>query len=114
MVTAFVTGDVVFLVLAVLFIVWHEPELAGITNGMAAAFLLVAGIVGHLDLLIAFGAAGVAATLIQWGRPRRRRRMKRVLGDKSRQLRTSLVRRMRQRQVHAPGWSPLPSPSPSR
>jgi hypothetical protein len=109
MVTAFVTADVAFLVLAVLFTVWHEPELAGITNGMAAALLLFAGIVGHLSLLIAFGAVGVAAVFLQWGGRGKRRRVKRVLGNKSRQLRDSLVRRMRQRQVHSPGWSPLPS-----
>ena len=109
MLAAFVTAGVAFLALAVLFIVRHEPELAGIANGIASALLLVAGIVGHLSLVIAFAAVGVATTLINGGGRRRRRRVKRVLGNKSRQLRRGLVRRMRERQGVRPGWSPSPS-----
>jgi hypothetical protein len=109
MVAAFSTAGVVSLVLGVLLIVRHELELAGIANGMASAFLLVAGIVGHFNLVIAFGAAGVAIAFIYWGGRRKRRRVKRVLGNKSRQLRGALVRRMRQRRVARPGWSPSPS-----
>jgi hypothetical protein len=112
MVVAFLTaGGVVFLALAGFFLLWHEPDLAGLVNGMASACLLAAGIVGHFNLTIALGAAGVAATFIRWGGPRRRKRVKRVLGDKSRQLRDGLMRRIRQRPVARPGWSPSPSPS---
>jgi hypothetical protein len=113
MVAAFVTAGAVFLLLAILFIVRHEPELAGLANGMALAFLLVAGVLGHVDVTIAFGAVGLVLTFIRWGGRRKRSRVKRVLGSKSRQLRLGLVRRMRQRQVARPGWSPSPSPSPS-
>ena len=111
MLAAFVTAGVVFLVLAVLFIVRHELELAAIANGMASAFLLVGAIVGHFNLAIAIAALGVAAAFIQWGGRRKRRRVKRVLGNKSRQLRSGLVRRMRPRRVARPGWAPSPSPS---
>ena len=109
MVSAFLAASVVFLALAALFVFWHEPELSGLANGMASACILAAGIVGHLNLVIALGAAGVAAAFIQWGRPRKRRRVKRVLGNKSRQLRDGLALRLRQRRVPRPGWSPAPS-----
>ena len=111
MVAAFLAASAVFLALAALFIFRHEPELAGLANGMAWSCILAAGIVGRLNLAIALGATGVAAAFIQWGRPRKRRRVKRVLGNKSRQLRDGLARRMRQRRVDRPRWSPSPSPS---
>lgn len=112
MVVAFLTaGGVLFLALVGLFLLWHEPELSGLANGMASACMLAAGIVGHFDPVIALGAAGVAAAFIRWSGPRKRRRVKRVLGEKSRQLRDGLMRRIRQQPVARPGWSPSPSPS---
>jgi hypothetical protein len=109
MLAAFLTASgVVFLALSLaLIIVWHEPELSGVAGGMASACILAAGIVSHINLVIALGAAGVAAAFIRWGGPRKRKRVKRVLGDKSRQLRDGLVR-LRQRRVTRPGWSPSP------
>ena len=110
MLAAFLTASgVVFLALSfALMIVWHEPELSGLAGGMASACILAAGIASHINLVIALGAAGVAAAFIRWAGPRKRRQVKRVLGDKSRQLRDGLVRRIRQRRVTRPGWSPSP------
>lgn len=108
---AFITLGVVFLVLAVFLMVRHEPELAGLVNGTASACLLAAGIIGHFKLTIALGAVGVALNFIGLGGPRRRKRVKRVLGNKSSQLRDGLARQMRRRRVARRRWSPSPSPS---
>jgi hypothetical protein len=110
MLAAFLTASgAVFLALSIaMMIVWHEPELSGLAGGMTSACILAAGIVSHINLVIALGAAGVATAFIRWGGPRKRKQVKRVLGDKSRQLRDGLVQRMRQRRVARPGWSQSP------
>jgi hypothetical protein len=91
-----------------LLVVWNEPELSLLAGSAASACILVAGVVSHINLAIALGAAGLATSRIRWGGPRQRRRVKRVLGHKSRRLRDGLVRRMHQRRVTHP------SPSPAR
>ncbi len=111
MLAALVTAGGVFLVVSLLFMARHEFDRARVANGMASAFLLVFGILSHLDLVIALGAFSLALVFIRRGGPRKRRRVKRVLGNKSRQLRSGLVRRLAQRRVDRPGWSPSPSPS---
>jgi len=98
-----------FLALQILMIVSREPELSGLAAAMCSACLLAAGIVGHFYLTIALGTAGLTIAFIRWGGPRQRRRVRRVLGDKSRQLRDGLVRRMHERRVAGPGLSPSPS-----
>jgi hypothetical protein len=75
---------------------------------------LAVGIVDRNPLIIGEAAAGLAAwAVFGWwnGRGKRRKRASKELGDESRQLRDGLVRRMRQRRVTRPGWSPSPSPS---
>jgi len=75
---------------------------------------LAVGILNHNPVLIGESAVGLAACAMFWwwnGRGKRRKRARRKLGDESRQLRDGLVRRMRQRRVTRPGWSPSPSPS---
>jgi hypothetical protein len=110
MLAAFLTGSgVLFLALQIMMIVWREPEISGLAGAMCSACVLAAGIVGHFYLTIAFGAAGLAILFFRWGGPRQRRRVRRVLGEKSRQLRDGLVRRMHQRRLARPGWSPSPS-----
>jgi hypothetical protein len=110
MLVAFLTASaLVFLALQIVLIVRREPELPALAGAICQAFLLAAGIVSHYSPTIAFGAAGLAVMFILWSGRRRRRRAKRVLGEKSRQLRGALVRRMHQRRVARPVWSPSPS-----
>ena len=98
-----IASGVVFLALSfALMIVWHEPELSGFAGAMCSVCCLAFGITSHVNVATWVGAAGVAAWLFRWGGPRQRRRVKRVLGDKSRQLRDGLVRRMHQRRVTRP------------
>jgi len=73
---------------------------------------LAVGILDRNPWLIGELAVGLASWAVFWwwnGRGKRRKRASRELGDESRQLRDSLVRRMRQRRVARPGWSPSPS-----
>jgi hypothetical protein len=110
MLAAFLTaGGVVFLALQIMLIVRREPEISALAGALCSACLLAAGIASHFYLTVAFGAVGLAIAFFWWGRPRRRRRVRRVLGEKSRQLRDGLLRRMHQRRVARPGWSPTPS-----
>ena len=73
---------------------------------------LAVGILDRNSWIIGEAAVGLAAWAAVWwwnGRGKRRKRASRGLGDESRQLRDGLVRRMRQRRVTRPGWSPSPS-----
>jgi len=109
MLAAFLTGSgLAFLAVQILMIVRREPELSGLAFGMCQACLLAAGIVSRFYPTITLGACGLACAFIWWGGPRRRRRVRRILGDKSRQLRDGLVRRLHQRRVVRPGWSLSP------
>src|SRR5215469_1208251 len=70
---------------------------------------MAVGILDRNPWLIGEEAAGLVVWAVFWwwnGRGKRRKRASRELGDESRQLRDGLVRRMRQRQVTRPGWSP--------
>ena len=90
---------------------WGRWYLAWLAGGLGSASFLAAGILGHFPLLIWISTAGIAGFLLWfwWGGPRGRKRTRKELGDESRRLRDALVRRMRQRRVTRPGWSPSPS-----
>jgi hypothetical protein len=81
-----------------------------VANGLASTSFLGEGILHHDALLISISTAGIVTFLLMfwWGGPRRRKRARKQLGDESRQLRDGLVRRMRQRRVIRPSWSPSP------
>jgi hypothetical protein len=84
--------------------------LSGLANGLASATFLAVGILQPFAPLIWISTANLVAFLLLfwWGGPRRRKRARKQLGDESRQLRDGLVRRMRQRRVTRPAWSPSP------
>ena len=84
-----------------------------VASGLCSASMLAAGILEHNTPLVLISAVGIMGFLLWFwrGGPRRRKRTRKRLGDESRQLRDGLVRRMRQRRVTRPGWSPSPSPS---
>lgn len=109
MITAFLTAAAVLFLAAsfALVIVWHEPEMAWLSSGMASVCVLLVGFASHSKAIIALGAAGIAAWLANSGRPRQRKRIKRVVGDKIRAIRARLTARMRRGAVR-----PEPSPSP--
>jgi hypothetical protein len=86
---------------------------AWLASGLASASFLALGILQHSAPLIWISTTNIVALLLWFwrGGPRRRKRAMKQLGDESRQLRDGMVRRMRQRRVTRPGWSPSPSPS---
>jgi hypothetical protein len=92
------------------FLAWGRRYLSWLASGLASASFLAAGILGHFPLLIWISTAGIVGFLLWfwWGGPRGRKRARKELGDESRRLRDGLVRRMRQRRVTRPGWSPSP------
>jgi hypothetical protein len=81
-----------------------------LAGGLAAATFLAIGILQPYAPLIWMSTVNFAVLLLGFwrGGPRRRKRARRQLGDESRQLRDALLRRMRQRRVTRPAWSPLP------
>jgi len=86
--------------------------LAALVAVLGLSCSLTVGILDRSPWVIGNAAAGLAAFAAFWwwrGRGKRRKRASRELGDESRQLRDGLVRRMRQRRVTRPGWSPAPS-----
>jgi hypothetical protein len=87
--------------------------LAGLVGMLCLSCGLALGILDRNAWIIGEAAVGLATWAVFWwwnGRGKRRKRASRALGDESRQLRDGLVRRMRQRRVTRPGWSPSPSP----
>jgi hypothetical protein len=85
--------------------------LAWLANGLASATFLAVGILQPFAPLIWISTANFVGLFLLWfwrGGPRRRKRARKQLGDESRQLRDGLVRRMRQRRVTRPAWSPSP------
>jgi hypothetical protein len=89
---------------------WH---LCVVASGLCSVSMLAAGILEHNTPLMWISTVGIVGFMLWFwrGGPRRRKRSRKRLGDESRQLRDGLVRRMRQRRVTRPGWSPSPSPS---
>jgi membrane protein implicated in regulation of membrane protease activity len=84
--------------------------LALVLDACAAGCILAYGILSHSAPLI--GVAGVLVVLILvafWRGPKRRDRVRKELGDESRQLRDGLVRRMRARRVTRRRAAPQPS-----
>jgi len=89
-----------------------QRYLGVLAAGLGSASMLAAGILEHDAPLIGISTGGIVGFLLWfWGGRRWRKRARKELGDESRQLRDGLVRRMRQRRVTRPVWSPSPSPS---
>jgi hypothetical protein len=85
MLVAFLVASEVALLAAsvALLLVWDEPGLSWLAGGLASVCALAVGFAAHSTLVKVLGAAAIAAWLIQLGRPRKRRRIKRALGAKS-------------------------------
>ena len=85
--------------------------LGALTSVAAWTVWLVFSITTHNRVGVIVAAVSLAISLAAFwkGRGRRRRGARAEIGDESRQLRDGLVRRMRQRRVTRPGWSPSPS-----
>jgi membrane protein implicated in regulation of membrane protease activity len=98
----------VFLVAQVGFLVYGHRNLGALSAGLSSASLLAAGILQHRPWLIGVSVLGIAVFLLWfwWGGPKRRSRVRKELGDESRQVRDELAEKGRAR----PGPSPSPQP----
>ena len=91
---------------------YGRRHLAYVAAIFASGCFLGYGILRHDPIQMGLAGGNILlflALLFWWGGPKGRRRARRALGDESRRLREGLVRRMRQRRVTRPGWSPSPS-----
>jgi hypothetical protein len=107
--TVFSIAGAAFMVAGLGFHARRQRHLGVLACGLGSASMLAAGTLQHYALLIGISTAGVAPLLLWfWPRgPRRRKRVRKELGEESRQLRDGLVCRMRQlRRVTRPAWSP--------
>lgn len=109
----FSIGGACFAFAAIGFHLRRRRHLGVLAGGLGSVIFLAAGILEHFASLMWISTVGIAGLLLWFwrGGPRGRKRARKELGDESRQLRDGLVRRMRQRRVTRPGWSPSPAPS---
>jgi hypothetical protein len=118
--TAFTAYLITWAVLVAIFtwlLVYRRRNLAAAVGVLIDICALVCAVILHSPILSPIlggsGAVGLVLWFIFWrdgrgGRGGRKRTRREAIGDESRQLRDSLVRRIRQR-VTRQGWSPSPS-----
>jgi hypothetical protein len=91
-------------------LVYGRFYLAALASLAASVTIMAEGIVSHFPLVTALGVFSIAAWFFwHWrGRGRRKRPVRKLIGDESRQVRDGLVRRMRARCGVRREPSPLP------